>query len=114
MYSIRVTPLALQDLHEIKEYITETLDNAQAAHDTMQAIIQAYEKLADFPMMGAKLTHIIDLPTDFRFIVCRKYLVFYRVEEKFISVHRILYHKRDFIKILFKNHDEREGCYHSV
>ena len=51
--------------------------------------------------MGAPLSSIVDIETDYRFLVCGNYTAFYRYDEKFVYVIRVLYSRRDFMKILF-------------
>jgi plasmid stabilization system protein ParE len=43
-----------------------------------------------------------DLPSlkIYRFIPCKNYLVFYRAEEKAVSIIRILYARRDYLGLL--------------
>ena len=55
MHKLRINPLARKDLLEIKEYITEELDNSNAAENTLIKIAESYEKLKDFPYMGVEL-----------------------------------------------------------
>jgi addiction module RelE/StbE family toxin len=98
---LRINPIALQDLQEIKAYIADELCNIDAAIDTLKSIVASYKHLLDFPMMGKALTDTINIPTDYRFIVSGKYLVFYKIEEEFISIYRIFNSRQDFIKILF-------------
>ncbi len=103
MYKIRINPLALQDLIDIKEYITKKLDNPDAAVRIVQKIVGSYEKLKDFPEMGVSLNSKIDIPTDYRFLVSNEYIIFYKLEGEYISVHRVLNVKRDYLRILFKD-----------
>ncbi|MDY4078929.1 MAG: type II toxin-antitoxin system RelE/ParE family toxin [Clostridium sp.] len=103
MKKVRMTPIALKDLKEIKSYISEELLSEEAALRTVKQIIESYEKLAEFPLMGKKLSSVIDVDKDYRFIVAGKYIIFYKVEEEFISIYRILYGRRNYMEILFKN-----------
>ena len=41
--------------------------------------------------------------TDFRFIVSGNYIVFYKVDETYVSIYRILYGRRDYLKIIFED-----------
>lgn len=59
--------------------------------------------LAEFPNMGAVLSED-DFPLlqrGYRFIVVNPYLVFYRVIEDTVMVHRILHGRRDYLRELF-------------
>ena len=103
MHQLRINPLALQDLKDIKEYISIDLDSPDIAKKFLNEIIKAYEKLQQFPLMGTELSSKINIQTDYRFIVCRNYLIFYKCDTKYVSIYRILYAKRDYLKILFTN-----------
>jgi toxin ParE1/3/4 len=43
----------------------------------------------------------MDIQTNYRFLVCASYLIFYRCEDEIIFVLRILYGRRDYTRILF-------------
>lgn len=103
MHTIRINPLALDDLREIKKYITEELENPTAAINVVSSIIESYEKLKEFPMLGGELTAKIHIPTDFRYLISGSYLVFYKVDSSYVSIYRVLYAKRDYLTILFND-----------
>ena len=98
-YKIRINPLAITDIQEIKVYIAE--DNPAAAVETGNAIYSVIENLAFFPQMGVPLHSRINLRTDYRYLVCGKYLIFYKIEGEFVSIYRILNGMRDYLSILF-------------
>lgn len=102
MNKLRVNPIALKDLLNIRKYITEELDNPIAALRIIEKIVESYELLKEFPMMGGALSSKIDISTDYRFLICDYYIVFYKVESGYVSIYRILYAKRDYLRILFK------------
>jgi len=98
-FRIRINPVAISDVQEIKAYIAE--DNPGAATKMGDAIYSKMEKLADFPEMGASLSAKINIKTDYRFLVCGVYLIFYKVEGEFVSVYRVLNGVRNYLSILF-------------
>ena len=51
--------------------------------------------------MGVGLSSRVNITTDYRYLISGKYIVFYKVEGEFISIFRILYSRRDYIRILF-------------
>lgn len=106
MYQLNISPLVYEDLQEVKDYITEELCNPQAAADLMKLITGKIRELPDFPNCGSPLNAIIDIQTDYRFLVCNNYMVFYRVEMNMIFVTRVLYQGRDYMKILFAKTSE--------
>jgi len=102
MRKIRINPKAKSDLLEIKKYITDELENPDAATNIVLRIVESYEKLKEFSLMGRKLSSKIGIPTDYRYIISGKYIIFYKVDEIYVSIYRILYGKRDYKKLLFE------------
>lgn len=80
-YKIRINPVAISDVQQIKAYIAE--DNSEAASKMGAAIYSRIERLADFPEMGISLSSKISIKTDYRFVICGSYLIFYKVEGEF-------------------------------
>lgn len=76
MHKLRVNPLASKDLIEIKEYIAKELDNPNAAVKVITKIIQSYEQLKEFPMLGIDLSSMIDMSTDYRYLISENYIFF--------------------------------------
>lgn len=99
---ILVTPAALQDLKDIQSYIADDLSNPTAAVNTVKKIISKYKKLSNTPFMGTLLQQSIHLDIPFRFLVSGSYLIFYKVTDN-VEIHRIIYGRRDYIRILFND-----------
>ena len=74
-YKIRINPVAISDIQEIKAYISE--DNPSAAAGMGNDIYSKLENLAEFPQLGVSLNSRINIKTDYRFLVCGMYLIFY-------------------------------------
>lgn len=53
--------------------------------------------------IGAPLSSIVDIQTDYRFLVCANYLIFYRYENRIVFVSRVLYARRNYMRILFRD-----------
>lgn len=100
---INYSPLAFNDLEEIWEYITEELMNPSAAENTINGIMDAVEALADFPDIGARLVFDGDLDSGYRFVIYKNYMAFYHTQNNMIYVDRVIYGKRDYMKVLFPN-----------
>ena len=98
---VRVTPAAYADLTAIKAYIAEELNNEDAAERTVARIVADSGRLAAFPMLGADLVNVVGIQTGFRFLVSGSYLVFYKVEQDSVALHRVIYGRRDYAQILF-------------
>ena len=86
---VKYSPNALRDLDEIYDY-------------TVNKILDKADLLADIPYIGTKLFFDNDLFSGYRYIVSGNYLAFYRITADFIFVDRIIYGKRDYMKLLFK------------
>lgn len=92
---------ARRDLDDIWDYIVTDLCNASAAERVVNDILDVVEQLENFSEMGALLASIANVDSDYRFIVSGNYLIFYRVSGIDVYVDRILYGRRDYLRILF-------------
>jgi len=106
MTKLQISPLANDDLLSIKEYIEQELGNPTAATSTIAKIIKSLKMLTTFPLSGVLLSSTIDIETDYRFVVSRNYISFYRYIDDTVFVNRVLYAKRDYVKILFGDIEE--------
>ena len=106
MYNVRLSEDAIEDLQQIKEYIASELVNEKAAVNTVSKIMKNLHVLEQFPMSGAPLSSIVDIETDYRFLVCGNYTAFYRKDGEDVLVSRVLYGRRDFMRILFRETSE--------
>lgn len=102
MAEIRFSPDALEDLREIKSYITDDLQNETAAENTIRKIMDRLQQLIDFPDMGAPLSSVALTQSDYRYLICGRYTAFYRHEEDVVYIVRVLYGRRDFMRVLFE------------
>ena len=101
MMKIRLTHTALNDLKEIKAYIENDLSNPIAANNVIRRIIEDYSRLEISPHIGPSLSTKVPFDTDYRFIVSGNYLVFYKVDNEYVSIYRVLYGRRDYLKVIF-------------
>lgn len=92
---------ALHDMDEIWDYISFELCNPKGAERTVGKIMDAIDCLGDFSNMGAPLSSIIAIVTDYRFLVSGNYMIFYRVDNDAVYIDRVLYGKRNYLSILF-------------
>jgi len=113
MNKLLISPEARKDLEEIKAYISEELENPIAAINVVSRIVQSLKNLKDTPGIGRPLATKVSFETDYRFLVCGNYLAFYRHEKNSVYVDRILYGRRDYVRILFPEYaepEENEQC----
>ena len=98
---IHYSPESRRDLDDIWDYIVSELQNSSAAERVINRIIDAVDPLKNFAEMGSPLSSIADVGTDYRFLVSGNYMVFYRVQGNDIYIDRVLYGRRDYLRILF-------------
>jgi addiction module RelE/StbE family toxin len=101
MNKLYYSPLALSDLDDIWRYIHNELQSPAAALKTVSSVLDTVEKLRDFSELGPKLSSITYIDSDYRYLVCGKYITFYRVSGDDVYIDRILYGRRDYLRILF-------------
>lgn len=103
MNNLHLSDEARNDLLEIKSYIEEELLNPSAALETVSKITNSLRILQDYAQAGAPLSSIADIENDYRFIVSGNYISFYRSYDNEVFVDRILYARRDYLRILFED-----------
>ena len=81
---IEYSPEAVADLQGIEEYISVELENPQSAEKIVDDIIDKIDNLSELPEIGSPLSSRVDVKTDYRYLVCGNYNVFYRVEYDWI------------------------------
>ena len=106
MSNIVFSPEALSDLQKTKDYISEELCSEQSAQNTVKKILNHIKTLSVFPESGAPLSSVTCFETDYRFFVCGNYTAFYKYEDNSVYVVRILYNRRDFMRILFEGKND--------
>lgn len=98
---IKYTPAAVDDMDEIFSYISK--DNIGGAENLLKKIAEDIIRLAEFPNMGSVLPEeeYTLINRGYRFIVVQPYLVFYRIIDNTVVIHRILHGRRDYLRELF-------------
>ena len=103
MNDIKYSPMAQKDLDEIWEYIAKNLTNPIAATNTIYGIIDTIDVLQKQSEIGTPLYFGSGLFSGYRYVVYKNYLAFYRTVNNTIYVDRVIYGKRDYMKILFND-----------
>ena len=109
MNKLHLSPEAQEDLSEIKAYIAEDLENPQAALSTVTKITKTIRMLQDHALIGTPLSAVADVNSDYRYLVSGSYMVFYRVAGKDVFIDRVLYGRRDYLRILFADTQEEQS-----
>ena len=105
---IHYSAQAQRDLDEIWDYMVADLCNPKAAERMVTRILDAVDQLADFSGIGAPLSSVADTDADHRFFVTGSYLTFYRVHGNDVYVDRILYGRRDYLRMFIGDQLESE------
>ena len=100
MARITVTKPARQDLVAIRRYIREELCNPDAAGRIIGSLKAAIEGLASFPAKGRPLDALIPVHTEYRYLVCENYCIFYLCSEEDVVIVRILHQRQDCVRAL--------------
>lgn len=106
MNKVIVAPKAQGDLLEIRDYISDELQNTAAAKKAVakKAVAKITKKiriLQEHALMGAPLASVSDASSDERFLVSGSYLIFYHVNGSDVFIDRVLYGRRDYLRVLF-------------
>ena len=100
MFNVRYSHEALNDLDDIWGYITFELMNPDAAINTVNGIMDAVDRLSEYPLSGTPLNVLLEIESEYRFVIFKNYLAFYHLENSAVNIDRVLYEGRDFIKAL--------------
>lgn len=58
------------------------------------------DQLENFPALGTLLSSIANVDSDYRYLTSGSYLIFYRIQQNDIFIERILYGRRDYLRVL--------------
>ncbi len=95
MLKLFFTPLAAADLDGVLDYIAE--HRPQTAKKVVQKIWERCEKICSFPEMGQVRP---EFPGNYRSTTVQRWVLFYRVVEDRIEIHRVLDSARDIDSLL--------------
>jgi len=102
IYRIRIMKPAQTDMREIYKYIADELQNQTAAVSRISLIDEAIQSLKEQPARFPLVRDEYLASKGYRMIVVKTHLVFFiiREESKAVSIMRILYGRRDWLRIL--------------
>ena len=101
MGQVVVSREARKDLVEIRRYIRDELNNPEAARRIIASLKKALVALESFPGRGQPLDALIPVHTEYRYLVCESYCVFYLTHDEETTVVRILHQRQDSLAALF-------------
>ena len=102
MYRLEYLPVAQKDMIEIVKYISEELQNPDAANPLATELIHAAESVITFPYAPPVYQPLRPLRHEYRKILVKNFLMFYWVDEekKLVTIARVVYAKRDIRRLL--------------
>jgi toxin ParE1/3/4 len=100
-YSLKITPQAQQDLRSIWRGLAE-FSGLAIADQRLATIEQKFQLLSQFPRSGPSRD---DLRPGIRSSLAGEFVIFYRVDEQFFEVVRVL-HGRSDIEALFSEPEQ--------
>lgn len=107
-HKINYTAESKRDMDEIWDYVVSEFQNNSAADRIINKIMDDVGQLESFAELGPALSSIIDINSDYRFLVSGKYLVFYRVLDLEVRIERVMYGRRNYLSYLFNDMLEQE------
>lgn len=101
-YELNYLPIASKDMIEIAEYISKELKNPTAAEKIAEDLIEAGERICDFPYSNQLFIPIKPLHHEYRMLRVHNYLMLYWVDDATmtVTVARVIYARRDYEKLI--------------
>lgn len=106
MPSLHISAEAKRDIKGIFTYIGEEQKSPETAKNVVNKIMDKIENLMQFPDTGTLLAPKVMFETNIRYVKAAHFLIFYRHEGDCIFIDRIIYGKRDYIRILSPNRED--------
>ena len=102
MYTFHLTPLARQDLKDIRAYIRDTLAAPESAKALMLAFQAAFEKACQFPESLPPVTDPLLRQRGYRKIIVKRYIAFVLIDNdrESVDIMRVLYYARKYEDLL--------------
>ena len=97
MMKLRINPLVVTDLKDIRDFIAE--DNAEKALETIDEIYGKFENIQLFPGMGADLSKRVNFRTDYKYVVWNDYVIIYKLGKEFVEIYRVVNRYQDITRI---------------
>ncbi len=97
MLKLRINPLVVNDLKEIRDYIAE--DNEEYAAKTVQEIYRKFENIQIFPEIGADLSKRVSFRTDYKYAIWENYVIIYKVGKEYVEIYRVVNRYQDITRI---------------
>lgn len=97
MMKLRINPLVVADLKELRNFIAE--DNVEKAAETIDKIYEKFENIQLFPGIGADLSKRVSFRTDYKYAVWNDYVIIYKVGREYVEIYRVVNRYQDITRI---------------
>ena len=97
-YNLEILPIAKNDMNEMVDYLNKF--DCQTAIGIYDEIIDSIKSLTKFPdrFPFVKVPQL--RAKGYRFIIVKRYIVFFVVKGKTVEIRRVLHEKRNYINLL--------------
>ena len=97
MLRLRINPIVVKDLKNIKDYIAE--DNEEYAAKTIKEIYDKFENLQMFPGMGSDLSRRVSFRTNYKYAIWEDYVIIYKISSEYVEIYRVTNRYQDITRI---------------
>lgn len=97
MLRLRINPIVVKDLKNIKDYIAE--DNEEYTAETIKEIYDKFENLQMFPGMGSDLSRRVSFRTNYKYAIWEDYVIIYKISSEYVEIYRVTNRYQDITKI---------------
>ena len=101
MARVTLSKEAQRDLVSIRNYIRDELCNPSAAQRIITCLKKSVQSLEKISGRGRPLDALISVHTEYRYLVCEHYCIFYLEGNEQVIVVRILHQRQDSLQALF-------------
>lgn len=101
MVQVTLSKEARRDLLSMRDYIRDELCNSEAARRIIASLKKDVQSLEKFSGRGRPLDALIPVHTEYRYLVCENYCIFYIEGNDQVIVVRILHQRQDGLRALF-------------
>jgi len=101
MARVIVTKPAQKDLADICANIRDELSNPSATKRIISELKKSICALSSFSGRGQPLDALIPVHTDYRYLFCENYCIFYLRSDDEVLIVRVLHQRQDCLQALF-------------
>ncbi|MDW2798333.1 type II toxin-antitoxin system RelE/ParE family toxin [Clostridium boliviensis] len=99
-YKVEILPSAWEDLKGIEDYYAVQID-AETALKVSDHILDAIERLQDFPDSGSLTPDKWLNEREYRMVICKKHVVIYKTIETSVYVYHIADTQTEYTKLFY-------------